>query len=113
MRWAQEPHVSNGGDRVAWCEVSLDLDRDEPVSNIMVAASRGDNEPRRFSEGPARLEPSLVAQWRVPGLRVRRPGASGGAPCSSRWWRCPRRSGPRGRCAGSVGHQPGTVSLSW
>jgi dipeptidyl aminopeptidase/acylaminoacyl peptidase len=58
VRWAQEPHLSNDGDRVAWSEVSLDLDRDEPVSNIMVAASRGDDEPRRFSEGPHDSSPA-------------------------------------------------------
>ncbi len=58
VRWAQEPNLSGDGERVAWCEVSFDLDRDQPVSNIMVAASRGDNEPRRFSEGPHDSSPA-------------------------------------------------------
>ena len=58
VRWAQEPHVPNDGDRVAWSEVSLDLERDEPVSNIMVASARGDDEPRRFSEGPHDTTPA-------------------------------------------------------
>jgi dipeptidyl aminopeptidase/acylaminoacyl peptidase len=52
VRWAQGAQLSSDGDLVAWCEVSLDLERDEPVSTVMVAPSSGDKEPRRFSEGP-------------------------------------------------------------
>jgi dipeptidyl aminopeptidase/acylaminoacyl peptidase len=88
VRWAQEPHVSHDGDRVAWCEVSLDLELDEPVSNIMVAASRGDNEPRRFSEGPHDSTPAWAPGGRYlayvsadPGLpTVHIAPLDGGAP---------------------------------
>jgi len=88
VRWAQEPHVSNDGDRVAWCEVSLDLELDEPVSNIMVAASRGDDEPRRFSEGPHDFSPAWAPGGRYLAYVSAEPGPpavhlaplDGGAP---------------------------------
>jgi len=88
MRWAQEPHVSNDGERVAWCEFSLDLERDEPLSSIMVAASRGDNEPRRFSEGPHDFAPAWAPGGRYLAYVSAEPGPpavhlaplDGGAP---------------------------------
>src|SRR5487761_1629375 len=52
VRWAGDVNVSNDAARVAWCEVALDLERDEPVSNIMVATTKEAGQARRFSDGP-------------------------------------------------------------
>ncbi len=50
-RWPTEAAVSPDGLRVAWMEVALDVERDEPVSSIFVAPSDGSSAPRRFSHG--------------------------------------------------------------
>jgi dipeptidyl aminopeptidase/acylaminoacyl peptidase len=51
MRWADDAQLSPDCERVAWVETGVDLDLDEPVSNIMVAPSSGGT-PRRFTDGP-------------------------------------------------------------
>ena len=57
VRWAEDVQLSEDGGRVAWCETALDLERDEPVSNIMVTATDGSGRPRRFTDGPHDLSP--------------------------------------------------------
>ncbi len=51
LRWAHDAQISADGERVAWVEAGLDLDRDRPVSNIMVSPSAA-AAPRRFTAGP-------------------------------------------------------------
>lgn len=50
--WAQDPHLSRDGRQVAWSEISLDRDKDGPVSHVMVASTDGSAPPRSFSDGP-------------------------------------------------------------
>lgn len=51
-RWAADPDLAPGGNEVAWCEISLDFESDQPVSEIHLAPSDGSAPPRRFSAGP-------------------------------------------------------------
>jgi dipeptidyl aminopeptidase/acylaminoacyl peptidase len=76
MRWPQDPQLSNDGQRAAWCEIALDLDRDEPVSNIMVAAADGTAAPRRFTDGPHDFSP----KWSPNGQYLAYLSASSGPP---------------------------------
>lgn len=50
-RWANDAQISSDIAHVAWCEVALDLEKDQAVSNIMVSPSAG-GAPRRFTDGP-------------------------------------------------------------
>jgi dipeptidyl aminopeptidase/acylaminoacyl peptidase len=50
--WAQDVQLSASADQVAWSETTLDYDRDEPASRIVVASVEGSVEPRAFSAGP-------------------------------------------------------------
>jgi dipeptidyl aminopeptidase/acylaminoacyl peptidase len=59
IRWPQEACLSPNGDRVAWTEISLDAERDEPVSQIFVALADASVAPRAFTTGPHDFSP----QW--------------------------------------------------
>ena len=76
VRWAEDVQLSEDGGRVAWCETALDLERDEPVSNIMVTATDGSGRPRRFTDGPHDLSP----RWSPDGHYLAYLCASGGSP---------------------------------
>lgn len=76
LHWPQDPRVSPDGDEVAWTEVTLDLERDEPVSSVMVAAGDGSGAVRRFSEGPH----DLHARWSPDGRYLAYLSASDGPP---------------------------------
>lgn len=56
-RGVSDPQISSDGERVAWTEMSFDLDKDSPVSKVMVAATDGSDEPRQFTNGPHDLSP--------------------------------------------------------
>ncbi len=74
--WAQDAQPSPDTSRVAWCELAIDMDRDEPVTNIMVAAADGTGEPRRFSDGPHDFFP----RWSPDGRYLAFLSASAGPP---------------------------------
>lgn len=96
VRWAEDVQLSEDGGRVAWCETALDLERDEPVSNIMVTATDGSGRPRRFTDGPHDLSP----RWSPDEQYLAYLCASGGSPGSPP--RAPRRwHADQGRLAGS------------
>jgi dipeptidyl aminopeptidase/acylaminoacyl peptidase len=75
-RWPRDPQLSSDGQRAAWCETALDVDRDEPVSNIMVAAVDGAAEPRHFTAGPRDFSP----KWSPKGQYLAYISASSGPP---------------------------------
>jgi dipeptidyl aminopeptidase/acylaminoacyl peptidase len=75
-RWPRDPQLSSDGQRAAWCESALDLDGDEPVSNIMVAAVDGAGEPRHFTDGPHDSSP----RWSPKGQYLAYISASSGPP---------------------------------
>lgn len=52
-----DPRISSNGERVAWTETSFDLEKDSPISTIMVAAADGSGEPRQFTNGPHDFSP--------------------------------------------------------
>jgi dipeptidyl aminopeptidase/acylaminoacyl peptidase len=76
VRWADDPHLSPDGARVIWCETSLDADRDEPVSCLMVAPTDASAPPRRFTEGPHDFSP----RWSPDGRYIAYLSASDGPP---------------------------------
>ncbi len=55
--WAQDARLSADGDRVAWCETTLDCESDEPKSRIMVVPTDGSAPVRAFSVGPHDANP--------------------------------------------------------
>lgn len=90
LRWATQPDLSADGRRVAWCEISLDTDKDEPVSEIMVAEADGKDGPRSFSPGPHDSSPSWSPDGRhlayvsagETGMELKLAPLDGGAPVS-------------------------------
>src|SRR5664280_344282 len=70
------PQISSDGERVAWMETSFDLEKDSPMSKIMVAASDGSGEPRQFTNGPHDLSP----RWSPDGLYLAYLSADDGPP---------------------------------
>ena len=63
LRWAGDAQLSPDGEQVAWVETALDLERDRPATNIMVAPSAG-GAPRRFTEGPGDSAPRWAPDGR-------------------------------------------------
>lgn len=76
FRWPQDPHCSPDGAMVAWTEVGLDREGDQPVSAVMVAAADGSGEPRRFAGGPH----DFNARWSPDGRFLAYLGATDGPP---------------------------------
>ncbi len=72
----QGPAVAPEGDRVAWTETWLDLEKDEPVSSIYVAPADGSRPPRRFSQGGH----DSFARWSPDGRHLAYLGADDGPP---------------------------------
>jgi dipeptidyl aminopeptidase/acylaminoacyl peptidase len=56
LRWAADAQISPDGEQVAWVETGLDLERDRPVSNVMVSPSTGGS-ARPFTLGPDDASP--------------------------------------------------------
>lgn len=77
FRWANDPDLSPGGGEVAWCETGLDVEADQPVSEIMVGAADGSDEPRRFSGGPHDVFPRFSPD----GRHLAFISAGNGQPC--------------------------------
>jgi dipeptidyl aminopeptidase/acylaminoacyl peptidase len=57
LRWPQDPQLSFDATELAWFEVSLDIERDEPVSSIYVGTTDGSSPARQFTEGPHDFSP--------------------------------------------------------
>jgi dipeptidyl aminopeptidase/acylaminoacyl peptidase len=74
-RWAVDAQISPDSEQVAWCEVALDLTKDQPVSNIMVSPSKGGT-LRRFTDGPHDLSP----RWSPDGQYLAFLAATDGPP---------------------------------
>ena len=86
--WAPGPSALERRAESRGRETALDLDRDEPVSNIMVAAVDGAAEPRHFTDGPRDSSPRWyprASTWPTfPPPQARRlhlAPLDGGAPC--------------------------------
>ncbi len=76
LRWPQDPQLSPDASKVAWFEVSLDIERDEPVSSIFVGTTDGSAPVRQFTEGPHDLSP----RWSPDGRHMAYLSASDSRP---------------------------------
>lgn len=76
VRWAGDVDLCPDGKRLAWAETALDLERDEPVSRIVVSATAADGDRRNFTDGPHDFFP----RWSPDGRYLAYLSASSGPP---------------------------------
>ncbi len=76
MKGVSDPQIASDGLRVAWTENSFDIDKDTPVSRIVVAPSDGTGSPRDFTSGPA----DSMARWSPAGDYLAYLSAGEGVP---------------------------------
>ncbi|HXC18700.1 MAG TPA: hypothetical protein VNT80_02210, partial [Acidimicrobiales bacterium] len=69
---------SPDGERVAWVENSLNVEKDSPAMEIKMAPSDGSGEPRNFTHGPREFSPRFSPDGRFLAFL----GASDGPPAA-------------------------------
>jgi dipeptidyl aminopeptidase/acylaminoacyl peptidase len=69
--WIGDPQVSPDGSRVVFVRVNVNAKKDGYDSALFVAATSGDEQPRRLTAGATRLLATVVARRQQPRVRPR------------------------------------------